>query len=333
MTTSAFRTEGPLSSVPADDSGTGTTPCPPAHRFPTLTTTVPMEFVHRAAVAEVMLTDWRRRGDTHFEVTAQWPRGHSFYSPIGAHHDPLLAAETIRQAGSLLAHTEFGVPLGHQFLMWDLQYAVEPEHLLIGGTPASLDIDVVCSDVKRRGGSLTGLRYSAVIRREGHVAATGTASYTCVPPAVYRRLRTGRGLQDGRPRIPLGPPVPPRSVGRVSPRDVVLSPTGEPGRWQLRTDDRHHVLFDHPVDHVPGMALIESARQAAAVVLGDSALLPMAITSHFTRYAELNAPCLVEATVLSATEAGAGRRGVRVTGHQEGEPVFTSTVTSPPRSL
>ncbi|MER7111314.1 ScbA/BarX family gamma-butyrolactone biosynthesis protein [Streptomyces sp. NPDC000229] len=292
---------------------------------------MPKEFVHRAAVAEVMLTDWRRRSDTRFDVTAQWPRGHSFFSPISGHHDPLLAAETIRQVGSLLAHAEFGVPFGHHFLMWDLDYSVEPEHLLVGDAPASLDIDVVCTDVKRRGGALAGLRYTAVIRRNGHLAVTGSASYTCTSPAVYRRLRAGRGLEDGRPPIPLTAPASPQSVGRTSPMDVVLSPTGEERRWQLRADSRHHVLFDHPVDHVPGMVLMEAARQAAAALLGDGGMYPLAMTSHFTRYAELNAPCLVEATPLPGAETG--RRSVRVTGHQEGEHVFSSTVTSPAQLL
>ncbi|GAA2492392.1 ScbA/BarX family gamma-butyrolactone biosynthesis protein [Streptomyces gobitricini] len=331
MATSAFRTEGYLNTASVGNREDPAR-CPPAFRFPSLTTTVPKEFVHRAAVAEVMLTDWRRRSDTRFDVTAQWPRGHSFFSPIRGHHDPLLAAETIRQVGSLLAHAEFGVPFGHHFLMWDLEYAVEQEHLLVGDAPAALDIDVTCTEVKRRAGNLTGLRYTAVIRRDGHVAVTGSASYTCTSPAVYRRLRAGRGPADGRPPIPLTAPASPQSVGRTSPMDVVLSPIGEESRWQLRADSRHHVLFDHPVDHVPGMVLLEAARQAAAAFLGDGGLLPVAITSHFTRYAELHAPCVVEAAL--ASEAGtAGRASVRVTGHQEGEPVFSSTVTASPRPL
>ncbi|MFF8830928.1 ScbA/BarX family gamma-butyrolactone biosynthesis protein [Streptomyces sp. NPDC015131] len=307
------------------DRETAPTPLPPAFRFPSLTTTVPKEFVHRAAVAEVMLTDWRRRDDTHFDVTAQWPRGHSFFGPIGRHHDPLLAAETIRQIGSLLAHAEFGVPFGHHFLMWDLEFAVEPRAIEVGETPAALEIDVTCTEVKRRGRALAGLRYAAVIRRDGQVAVTGSASYDCTSPAVYRRLRAGRG-EETRPPLPLTAPVSPQSVGRTSPMDVVLSPTGEERRWQLRADRRHHVLFDHPVDHIPGMVLIEAARQAAVAVTGASGMLPLAITSAFTRYAEFDAPCLIEAAPLPGQ--GTGGTAVLVTGRQDGEPVFTSTVTA-----
>ncbi|MGW1104689.1 ScbA/BarX family gamma-butyrolactone biosynthesis protein [Streptomyces sp. NPDC002540] len=325
MTAATIQLAHPLTNeAPVREGRTAASAAPPLFRFPSLTTTVPKEFVHRAAVAEVMLTDWRRKDDARFEVTAQWPRGHSFFSPIGAHHDPLLAAETIRQVGSLLAHAEFGVPFGHQFLMWDLEYAAEPDRVLIGDTPAALDIDVTCTEVKRRGGALAGLRYEAVLHRDGKPAVRGSAAYTCTTPAVYRRLRGDRCTPEGVSRLPLTAPAPPRSVGRVSPADVVLSPVGETNRWQLRADTRHHVLFDHPVDHVPGMVLLEAARQAAAAALGNCGMLPTGIASEFHRYAELDTPCTIQAQHLP--DAADGRKSVLVTGHQGGNLVFTSTV-------
>nr|WP_160159916.1 AfsA-related hotdog domain-containing protein [Streptomyces sp. SLBN-31] len=56
--------------------------------FQPLTSTVPKELVHRASVAEVMLTDWARRSEDHFTLAAQWPRGHSFFTTIDGCHDP-----------------------------------------------------------------------------------------------------------------------------------------------------------------------------------------------------------------------------------------------------
>ncbi|MFE6989647.1 AfsA-related hotdog domain-containing protein, partial [Streptomyces pharetrae] len=91
----------------------------------TLTSTVPSELVHRAAVAEVLLTGWRRVDDSRFVMTAQWPRGHCFFTPVaGGYHDPLIGCETLRQIGLLLGHAEFGVPFGHQFLVRDIGLAV-----------------------------------------------------------------------------------------------------------------------------------------------------------------------------------------------------------------
>ncbi|MFD3700126.1 ScbA/BarX family gamma-butyrolactone biosynthesis protein [Streptomyces sp. NPDC058646] len=283
--------------------------------------------MHRAAVAEVMLTDWERQGDTRFRVAAQWPRSHSFFTPVdGEHHDPLMAVETIRQVGALLAHAEFGVPFGHQFLLWDLDVTVHPDQLRVRQAPASLDIEVTCTEVKRRGSALAGMCYETVVRRDGLPAATGRMSFVCASPTVYRRVRPAHVLDGSLRPLPLTAPAAPQSVGRTSPADVVLTPVGGPGRWQLRVDTRHPVLFDHPVDHVPGMVLVEAARQSTAAMLKRSSFLPLGITSEFKRYAELDAPCLIEAEYLGA--AGGPEEKVRVTGHQHGKLVFDATVTA-----
>ncbi|MEU2963273.1 hypothetical protein EQK42_12540 [Streptomyces albidoflavus] len=325
MSVSTVHAERPVVvAVPAGDRSAEPVPLV-VPRYPaSLTTTVPKEFVHRSGVAEVMLTRWERVDDTHFTLSAQLPRRHSFFSTVEGCHDPLLVAETIRQTGILLAHAEFGVPLGHQFLMWDLTVGLRPENLLVQGTPAALDISVTCTDVKRRGANLSGMHYAAVIRRDGEIAATGSATFTCTSPAVYGRLRASR-VGDAVIPIPLTSPTAPQAVGRLSPTDVVLSPTPAPDRWQLRVDTGHPVLFDHPVDHVPGMVLLEAARQAAAAFLGRPCL-PVSLTSEFTRYAELNAPCLIEVCRLPS-EAG-DRQNLLVTARQDGAVVFTSVVTT-----
>ncbi|MGW7139504.1 ScbA/BarX family gamma-butyrolactone biosynthesis protein [Streptomyces xanthophaeus] len=326
MTATTFRVERPA--IPASWSLQGTSIRPASPSRPTLTATVPKELVHRAAVAEVMLTDWERLDDTHFRVAAQWPRSHSFFTPVdGEHHDPLMAVETIRQVGSLLGHAEFAIPFGQHFLMHDLSVTVNPEELEVRQTPASLDIEVTCTEVKRRGSALTAMSYATVIRREGMLVATGRASYSCTSPAVYRRLRPAHVLDGALRPLPLTAPAAPQSVGRTSPSDVVLTPIGEPNRWQLRVDTRHPVLFDHPVDHVPGMLLLEAARQAAAAVLERSSFLPLSIISEFQKYAELDAPCIIEAEYLGRSIRDGAER-VRVTGHQGGALVFAATVSA-----
>lgn len=328
MTASTFRFEGPSIEQTAVKAALSSFRA--ALRHGKLTTTVPRELVHRAAVAEVMLTDWRRLGDTHFAMTAQWPRGHSFFTPVdGLHHDPLIAAETIRQIGAVLAHAEFGVPFGHQFLLEELALTVHPEELRIEQTPATLDLDVTCKEVRKRGCRLSGLRYETTILREGRPAASGRISFSTLAPAVYRRLRPERVFSAGHRPIPLTAPVAPQNVGRHSPADVVLSPTGDPDCWQLRVDTRHPVLFDHQVDHVPGMVLLEAARQAATAVLRRPSILPLGLTCEFKKYAELDMPCLIDALHLPKAAPG-DPDTVLVTGHQHGLPVFSATVTAAP---
>ncbi|THA69995.1 hypothetical protein E6P78_11210 [Streptomyces sp. A0958] len=327
MSSSTFRVERLIHGGERRENNTATpTPTAVPH-YPSLTTTVPKEFVHRASVAEVLLTDWERVGDLSFTVTGQLPRHHGFFATIRGCHDPLLIAETIRQAGILLAHAEFAVPLGHQFLMSDLSVDIAPEHLLVDTTPAGLDVEITCTDVKRRGANLAGLHFDAVIRRDQQVAATGSATFTCASPAVYQRLRSA-SIGDGAPAaLALTGPVAPQDVGRVSPTDVVLSPAPETDCWQLRVDTRHPALFDHSVDHVPGMVLLEAARQASAAFLGHPCL-PVAITGEFSRYVELGARCLIEVRPLS--EDASGRHRVLVTGHQNDSMPFSAVITTVP---
>lgn len=308
-----------------------TAPAPPATapravramdlRFPTLTSTVPKELVHRASIAEVLLTGWRRRDENGFTVAGQWPRGHSFFSPVQERHDPLIVAETFRQAAILLAHAEFGVELDQHFLMWDLHIEVQSDQLAVGRAPASVELDITCHDVTWRRGTLAAVRYEATVLREGRPVATAGGSCTCTSPAVYRRLR-GRALDAPGTPPALNAPMAPQNVGRTSPMDVVLSPTAHDARWLLRCDTRHPVLFDHQGDHVPGMVLLEAARQATVATLGQGAF-PRLLNSRFHRYVELDAPCTIEATRLPDHPTDPH---VTINAHQHGQSVFTATV-------
>ncbi|MEV7832534.1 ScbA/BarX family gamma-butyrolactone biosynthesis protein [Streptomyces subrutilus] len=309
-----------------------TEPCAcPARSDDGLTTTVPRALVHRAAVAEVFLTGMCRPAPERFHITAQWPRGHSFFTPIGGtHYDPMLIAETIRQVGSYLAHEAFDVPLGHQFLLWSLEYSTVPEHLVIGSAPAELDLTVTCPEIRRRGNRLTALGYEVVIRQQGRVVATGRVGYNVTSPAVYRRLRAEQLAKEPVASLP-PTPLAPAAVGRLSPFDVVLAGSSRPDLWQLRYDTRHPVLFDHTGDHLPGMVLLEAARQAAVALADDgAAVLPVSVLSTYQRYAEFGSPLWIRAEPAPTELGDAGTRPVRVTGTQDGEQVFEAFVSTEP---
>ncbi|MER6471007.1 ScbA/BarX family gamma-butyrolactone biosynthesis protein [Streptomyces collinus] len=302
-----------------------------ARELPRLTTTVPKEYVHRTSVAEVFLTRCTKLSETQFSLSAQWPRAHTFFeAPDSGSHDPLLVAETFRQAGLFLAHAQLGVPLGHHFVMWDLGFSTQLDQLRIGSAPTDVELSAMCADMTFRGGRATGFRMQLSITRGGTGIAIGGGRFTCISPAVYRRLRGGRldcdvsGLRDAPRRT-----VPPTTVGRTRPFDVVLSPTELPNRWLLTPDPDHPVLFDHTGDHYPGMVLLEAARQAACGLAGPSMVTPSAVSTVFHRYAEIDEPCVIEAAPAVSQEADATT--IQVTGHQAGHPVFTSLLTGPLR--
>ncbi|MEU9079225.1 ScbA/BarX family gamma-butyrolactone biosynthesis protein [Kitasatospora sp. NPDC048538] len=280
--------------------------------------TVSRHLVHRTSVSEVFLTGWQATGPYDFLLGAQWPRLHGFYRlPGDRYHDPLLLAETIRQAGLLIGHAGFGVPRDHQFVMEDLSYALAPDGLrtiAVTDEPASLMLAVRCEDVRMRHGRLVSLRVHTEVTRAGRPVGHGTGQLRVVSPASYARLR-GPGPRGA---VPPAPPAPtaPELVGRAHPGDVVLSPTLRPDTWLLRTDARHPVLFDHALDHVPGMLMLEAARQAAQRLRHPEPVVPVEFVSSFDHYIELDRPCLVRAVHEQAPD---GRRlPVRVLLVQDG---------------
>ncbi|MEU0040949.1 ScbA/BarX family gamma-butyrolactone biosynthesis protein [Streptomyces sp. NPDC006333] len=304
---------------------------------PRLTTTVPREYVHRAAVSEVLLTGWEAAAEAAgpdrsdvFAVSAQWPRSHSFFTQSGGYQDPMLLIESVRQIGSLLAHAEFGVPFGHQFLMWDMSFSTAPELLVADAVPTEVELRTVCRDIVRRGRVLGGMRYDVTVLRDGKALATGGAAFSCTSPAVHRRLRAGRPTTTDRV-VPPG--IEPAAVGHSGDRHVLLaepgSATGADERWELRVDTAHPTFFDHPVDHIPGMVLLEAARQAALVSSGMPDALLLGLKSNFARYAEFDAPCWIEPRVEPhGTDGGVL---VRVRGTQHAETVFTAELVLSPR--
>lgn len=104
---------------------------------------VPRGLVHRSSVAEVFITDGARREGSGVAVAAQWPRDHALYHPDhGGLSDPLLFAETLRQAHFYTAHTYFEVPLDHHFIGRQLQFEItDPAALRVGDAPLKVVLE------------------------------------------------------------------------------------------------------------------------------------------------------------------------------------------------
>ncbi|QFU94356.1 ScbA/BarX family gamma-butyrolactone biosynthesis protein [Amycolatopsis sp. YIM 10] len=285
--------------------------------------TIPRALVHRAAVSEVFLTDLCTLGDTEFQVGAQWPRGHSFFSLLRPDfHDPMLMAETIRQAGLLIAHAEFGVPLDWKFIVHRQTFSLGSDGLRLGARPADIVLAVTCHDLKRRGKRVAGGRLEIGCYRDGELIGSGGALWSAVSTSAYRRLRGERADAVIEVEPPVG--VAPLAVGRDRARDVALAPGGRDREWVLRVDQSHPVMFDHPVDHVPGMVTMEAARQAANLVAGRPGALPVGCDFHFEHYIELDAPVRVNATEVTAVRSGV--RSVEVVFGQAGRTAAFGTV-------
>ncbi|MFG2222336.1 ScbA/BarX family gamma-butyrolactone biosynthesis protein [Streptomyces sp. NPDC048644] len=285
------------------------------------------EFLHLRFDESVLLTGWRRLADMEFTLTARWPGFTATATGDGVRHDPQVVARTIRQAGLLLAHGEFGAPMDHAVLLRTFDFTVEADYQPPQDAPIDVTLHVSCAEMGRRGKRLTGLHLHMDIRSfDGVLIGTGATDFEWIDPRVYRRLRdTHAAAVSEQP--PLAEPVAPGLVGRHREDEVAIAPTADPRRWQLRCDFSNTILYDHPVDHVPGLVMIEAAHQAAQLLEAGGApgtFHPTSARTSFDHYVEFDAPCWIEAKV---DDDGAGAEsGVRVsvTGHQGDSLVFTT---------
>jgi hypothetical protein len=288
--------------------------------------------VHKTDVNELLLTSWRPVGADRFSVSAQWPTGHRFYGGAHGSRDPLLLIECVRQTIPMLCHTAYDVPFGFRQAWEDLHFQFDPSALRATDAASATELDVTCTDVVRRGTRLAGMTMTVRASLGGVTAAHVRTRFSNQSPVVYQRLRGPYGdiTATHARALPPGPPISPHLVGREHAADVVLSSAGTPGNWHLRSDLGHPVLFDHPVDHAPGMLLLEAARQAALTRSPRPATV-VGMKTVFTRYAEFDSPCLINATPVTAGPGTPeGTQVTLVAMEQNGNPIFAAEVTTQP---
>ncbi|MER6349191.1 ScbA/BarX family gamma-butyrolactone biosynthesis protein [Streptomyces sp. NPDC001595] len=281
-----------------------------APRTSTPSPTLLGSYAHLRREEHLLVTGWQRLTDQDFRLGVRWPAVHGDLP-----YDPRILAQTIRQTGLVVAHGAYDVPLTHQTMLSTLSFTVTPGLRIPRGRTSTLDVRVA---VARSGGgrrTTSALRMSFEVVRDGIVLACAEAEFAWIAERVYERVRGARRHVDWG-AWPVPAPVDARSVSRATAADVVLAAGDAPHRWLLRNDPGHHLLFDHPVDHVPGLALLEAADQAARALLAPVPLAATAIEATYWRYVEFDLPCWIEAEPLP--EPGS----VRVTGTQESEPAF-----------
>ncbi|MER5961268.1 ScbA/BarX family gamma-butyrolactone biosynthesis protein [Streptomyces sp. NPDC002057] len=284
------------------------------------------QLCHRVRGEDTFPVEWRPLdGRDRFAVRAAWPTDHPFFAPLrrGAErcHDPLLVAETLRQATMALLHAAHGVPLTRHILLGEISLTCDPDGLAV--TDDEADIEVRFAELLSRGDQLIEIRVEWTVRRAARVVATGAGHARLAGPAAYRRLRGGH-VEAGAVRPGAGTRRAPAPLtGRSGPEDVLLAPTGREGVWELVVDTGHPTLFQRPTDHIPGMIFLEASRQAAAAAVWPHPYVPAALRIAFDRYAEFHGgPCLLRA------EPGSAAGTFEVTGYQDGLRLFSCGLRS-----
>ncbi len=294
---------------------------PPAGTaLPRTDSTIDRALVHRSALSEVFVTAMvpDPRGGTL--ASAQLPRSHAYWgdhSLAPACHDPVLLMEVCRQAALAASHLQHGVPRTDKFILTHQDLRITRPELLARGTrPTTLLLRLDPERVRERDGRTTGVDYVltlAVADGSGAVQDAGRATVGLRFKAAgeYQELRLrgreGRSMgstADFATGAVAGEPVAAPLVGRRLPENAVLldvTATGRGATSTLRIAGDHPSLFDHPQDHLPGMVLIEGARQLALytvrehIGLAPGKVRVQAVDARYERFAELDSPLRLEA--------------------------------------
>ncbi|MBI0293094.1 A-factor biosynthesis protein [Streptomyces sp. PRKS01-29] len=302
--------------------------------------TVPRELVHRLSLTEVFLTGVLARDEDTLDIGVQIPRSHAFYrDTAGCRHvyDPMVLVEAVRQSLLMLGHDLFERPFGTKFILRDIALR-DADITAFAVRDVPTEVVLRCRIVRRFRGreGLKGARlsYSALIG--ARVAATLDGSMSWLTPAEWQATREevratlGLPAQAGFTACEPGPRIGEALVDRRDAANVVISPLelrlapggGGTGTARLLVDTGHPVLFDHPLDHVPGMLTLEAFRQLSIATAVETGALPSAaavltgLRARFTGFGELDLPITCESVPVEGDGTSAVLRcAMKQAGH------------------
>lgn len=265
--------------------------------------TVPRHMVHRAAVSEVFLTGGVRCSDLHFQCSAQLPRAHRYFSDHThpqSHYDMLLLLEVFRQASIYVSHAFLDVSIQDKFIYLDSDTRLlQRSALVMRDCPATALVDVKVVDEYVRNGVRAGVTLDMSLLIQGETAAHKRMGIRWMDEASWNRMRTKamhKVITHADPLIQLPSAAQPSLVGRAYAGNVVVGSNIRELDGALTVpvivDQGNAGIFDHPLDHIPGMLLLEAFRQTALIAanryqgINPEEMLLSRCQVRFTRFGE-----------------------------------------------
>ncbi len=248
---------------------------------------------HKSSLSEVLVTKVANLSAHSVVVGLQWPRMHYFYDTRSETADTLLLAESLRQMTVAIAHSLLEVPFDRKFVLTSL--AIDDVRPIPAFSPSRpTDVLVKVAVTAKMGGAMRvqGLRLEVDFTANGLSFATGSIDTRVLDPATYQRLRCSSGLLRSVVEEPGDASGKHGRPGRFtrSASATVSKLEGDSG-WVLTPDLAHPLFFDHPLDHVPGMFVVEAIRQALSEHLEVPAHHPVAIAISYWKMVELDESC------------------------------------------
>jgi len=251
--------------------------------------TVPRALVHRRSVCEVLLTDALALGGDRYGFAVQWPRRQVVDrvlrdDPV----DPLLVAETVRQCGLMLTTAFWRTPESATAVIKDMAVHITADRARQAGYGA---LDLTClaqvGQTRTDAGEAwpTMSRVSFELVADDVLVARARGEVRLLTEPQYAAARKVRRWDQPR-ACPDLTPVDASAVGLRDSAAVMVGRDGQGSVCVRPADLSHPFFFDHPSDHVPGMALIEAARQAAHLSGASGGLRLRAIGFQADRFVD-----------------------------------------------
>ncbi len=303
-------------------------PTPPgSHSALTFNRTIDRELVHKRSLDEVFVTDCLISDGSPGAIAVQLPRSHNVYCELrNGHHDLLLLLEAGRQAMTFFGHGGLEVPEDTAFVMASLQAEiVDLDVTRLAADPSQMTIHVppgIAHYKRDRLRNYTMRGYGYIDKRPA-IVFQGTA--ILIPSVIYERARRV-SISDVPATLSAPVAVAPARVGRLDPRNVVVAEPEHGDRHSqcdLVVDNTHPCFFDHELDHVPGMLMLEAARQSAMLVLAGEGWEPEEIVldrcrANLTQYAALWPPAKCVVTIDGDSHEPSDARCVTASFNQQG---------------
>jgi hypothetical protein len=279
--------------------------------------TVSRRLVHRDFIDHVLLTDVLRLEERRFLCGARMPQSHTYFNECGGPavaSGLLLSAEMGRQAGIAISHQFLGVSTSFSYILRHLTCTMERPGLGLVMSPqlANVVMEIRLRDCTyRRTGELIGLIMECVSYRAGVRMQHAAGEWIFVPKKVYQKLRghVPEGCESGS-SAPCTERIDPAAVGRARRENIVISALSETPvgvfAADLIVDTGHPYFFEHSLDHVSGMLLLEACNQIGTAVARDRCgwappeIVCKGFGARFHRFAELKTPVKLEARLEPA---------------------------------
>jgi hypothetical protein len=280
--------------------------------------TISRQLVHRNFIDHVLVTDVVRMQDDRFLCGARLPQSHIYFNEIAGNCSGiLLGTEMMRQSSIALSHKFLGVSPSFSYILQHVTNVVER----LGPRTITRELCNVILDIQltdrtyRRSGELTGLVADIQIYSGDQRVMRGGGEFMFVPKKMYERLRRsgGNGHAGGNGSDIHPIPIAPEQVGRRELQNVVITSVTqrEPDLFEAHVvvDPEHPYFFEHKLDHVSGMLLLEACNQVGiAATARWFGFVPREIVfksfdAHFHEFAALGELVKVTARVLEHAAA------------------------------